>query len=305
MTTFTLRRTFRTGFGVLAVSLALPQTAAHSGTTPQADLVRVLPTSNFAKPSTDPSGLAYLTGQKALILVDSEVEETSHWAGANVWFVKPGQRVVKMFKTTGYSDEPTDVALGRGGATLYITDDSADRIFVVRKGADSRWGTADDTVTPIMSRSFGSRDPAGIAFGAKSLFVTDGDNTTSDHRVYRLRPGANGIFDGAAPAGDDVVTSFDTNPLGITHPSDVVFRPGSRHLFLVSAEEDVIVEATLRGALVNTWDISNTSIISPAGIAFGAGSQDPTVTHLYVADRGIDNDGAPNENDGRLFEFAV
>lgn len=304
MTTFTFRRTLRTALVATALSLVLPQTAAFSGTE-QANLVRVLPTSNFAKPSTDPSGLAYIAGQKALIIVDSEVEETSHWEGANVWFVKPGQRVTKMFKTTSYSDEPTDVALGRGGATLYITDDSADRIFVVRKGGDNRWGTADDNVTPIMTRSFGSRDPAGIGFGAKSLFVTDGDNATSDHRVYRLQPGPNGVFDGAAPVGDDVVTSFDTMPLGISKPSDVVFRPGSRHLFIVSADEDIIVESTLRGHLVRTLDMSNTSIISPAGISFGAGSEDPTATHLYVADRGIDNDGAPNENDGRLFEFAV
>jgi hypothetical protein len=304
MTTFTFRRTLRMALVVTALSLALPQMAAHSGTE-QANLVRVLSTSNFAKPSTDPSGLTYLAGRKALVIVDSEVEETSHWAGANVWFVKPGDRVIKMFKTTAYSSEPTDVALGGAGSTLYITDDSADRIFAVRKGGDARWGTSDDVVSQIPTRSFNSRDPAGIAFAAKSLWVTDGDNETSDHRVYRLRPGPNGVFDGAGLSGDDVVTSFDTLPLGISKPSDIVFRPGSRHLFLVSASDDVIVETTLTGVLVRTLDISNTSIISPAGISFGAGSEDPTVTHLYVADRGIDNDGAPNENDGRLFEFAV
>ena len=302
MTTFTIRRTLRAAAAIAAVSLALPIAPASSGPS-QAQLERVF-TTDFAKPSTDPSGLAYLPGRKSLILVDSEVEETPHYENTNVWFWKPAVKVAKTFRTTAYSTEPTDVALASGGNALYIADDSADRVFVVRKGPDVQWGTPDDVVTEIMTRNFQSRDPAGLGFGAKSLFVTDGDNTTSDHRVYRLRPGPNGVIDGAAPQGDDVLTSFDTAPLGITKPSDIVFRAGSKHLFIVSASEDIIVETTLLGDLVATYDMSHTALISAAGVAFAPSSSDASVMHIYVADRGIDNDQDPNENDGRVFEFS-
>ena len=303
MTTFTIRRTLRAAAAVLALSLAMPLTPALSGE-PRATFVRVMRTSTWGKPSTDPSGLSYIAGRKALILVDSEVEEGPHFKQTNMWFFKPGDRVVKTFDLTPFSVEPTDVALG-GGTAIYVTDDSEDAVFVVRKGPDATWGTGDDTVLEINTRNFASRDPAGVAFGNKSLFVTDGDNTTSDHRVYRLRPGQNEVIDGAAPQGDDFVTSFDTLPLGISKPSDIVYHSPSKHLFLVSATEEIIVEATLRGALVATYDMSHTSIISAAGITFAPGSQQPGETHVYVADRGVDNEEAPNENDGRIFEFTL
>jgi DNA-binding beta-propeller fold protein YncE len=296
------RHVFRSLLTATILCLLLPLTPASSGTS-QADLIRVIRTSKFAKPSPDPSGLAYLPGNRSLVIVDSEVEEGPLFAGANIWVWKPGKGVQRAFRTTRFSLEPTDVALSSTGKILYITDDTADRVYVWRKGGDGRWGTKDDRVRDLQTRAFGSADPTGATYGAKSLFVTDGDNTVSDHRVYRIRPGRNGRIDGAAPQGDDFVTSFDTVPLGITKPTDVVFQPGSRHLFLVSGNEDVIVEATLRGELVATYDISQAPIVSAAGIAFAPASGNPSATHVYVADRGKDNEDAPAENDGRLFEF--
>ena len=287
----------------LILGLAFPSIPASSGTK-DATLVRIIRTSGFAKPSPDPSGLALLTGTASLLIVDSEVEEGPHWDDANIWIFKPGTGVRRAFKTTRFSMEPTDVAVSGSGSTIAITDDTADRVFLWRKGRDGRWGSGDDRVKPLLSRNFGSADPTGAAYGVGSLFITDGDNTVSDHRVYRLRPGPNGKIDGAAPQGDDFVTSFDTSPLGIRNPTDVVYRSGSQHLFLVSSSEDIIVEATLRGDLVATYDISDTSIRSAAGIAFARATAG-SATHLYVADRGRDNEDAPAENDGRVFEFEL
>ena len=113
------------------------------------------------------------------------------------------------------------------------------------------------------------------------------------------------MFDGAAPEGDDVVTSFSTKPLGLRRPSDVSYDPATGHLFIVSALDDLIIEATIKGVLVNTYDWSGTNIRYPAGVVVAPASNDPTVNHVYVADRGLDNDEFPNENDGRIFEFAL
>ncbi|MEX0985657.1 MAG: hypothetical protein WD096_11510 [Actinomycetota bacterium] len=304
MRTSVLRRTLRLGAVALAMTLVLPTFPASSGAQ-KAQLVHIVRTSRWKKPSSDPSGLSYLGKPRVIVVVDSEVEETPHWAGKNVWFMEPGGRVVRSFKTLRYSTEPTDVAVGGRAQTMYLTDDSADEIFTVRAGPDSIWGNADDTFTSFSTRSFGSRDATGIAFGSKSLFITDGDNVESRHRVFRLRRGPNGVFDGPAPLGDDVLSSFDTVPLGLSKPTDVFFRKESRHLFLVSADEKIIVEATLGGTLVNTWDMSHTSIKSPAGIVVAPRSTDGSLASVYVSDRGVDNDTNPNENDGRIFEFAL
>jgi hypothetical protein len=92
--------------------------------------------------------------------------------------------------------------------------------------------------------------------------------------------------------------------LGLRDPEDVAYDPRFGRLFLVSRTDDVIVVATTAGALVDSMDISSPDL-RPAGIALAPGSDDPTATHVYVADRGQDNGPHPAENDGRILEFAL
>jgi hypothetical protein len=46
-------------------------------------------------------------------------------------------------------------------------------------------------------------------------------------------------------------------------------------------------------------------MIKPAGLAYAPASGNPNLKHMYMVDRGIDNDDNPNENDGRLFEISI
>jgi hypothetical protein len=287
----------------VGLSLAILSPAAPASSAPTATFVRVIRTFDWTTPSTDPTGLAYLPSKSALVVVDSEVDETSYFQGQNIWFSSLGGRVIRTFDTIDYSAEPTDGAVGGVGNTLYFTDDTTDHVYTVRKGPDGAFGTSDDLVTSFSTEGFGSKDPAGLGFGRKSLFVSDGDNLTSKERVYRIRRGPNRVFDGVAPAGDDIVTSFSTKPLGLRRPSDVAYDPATGHLLIVSALDDFIAETTMRGTLVATYDMSATKMRYPAGITLAPASGDPAATHVYVADRGLDNDEHPNENDGRIFEF--
>jgi hypothetical protein len=272
---------------------------------PTASLVRVIRTFDWVNPSPDPTGLAYLPSKRALVVVDSEVEETPHFEGKNIWFTRLRGGVIKAFDTLSYSAEPTDVAIGGVGNAMFVSDDSMDRVFWLRKGPDGAFGTGDDVVASFSTRLFNSHDPAGLGFGAKSLWITDGDNETSKQRVYRIRRGPNKVFDGVAPAGDDIVKSFGTENLGLRRPSDVAYDPETGHLFIVSALDDFIVETTLRGSLVTSWDMSATNIQFPAGITLAPASNDSGTINVYVADRGLDNDSFPNENDGRIYEFKL
>lgn len=269
--------------------------------------VRIHATSRWARPSTDPGGLTYLPGIDALVVCDSEVEETRRYEGANVWIVNRKGRVRRSFSVVRYTTEPTDVAARRAKGPWFFTDDGKDRVVIVRAGPDGKIGTSDDQLRSFSTSRFGSRDPEGLAWGAGGLFITDGTN----RKVYRVRPGPDHRFDGVAPGGDDVVTSFGAGPLGLRDPEDVAFDPASQRLVLIGRHDQKIVEATLNGDLVASYDISGSGIRFPGGVALAPGTDDPTVMHVFVADRGVDNNpeqggGArPGENDGRIFEFAL
>jgi hypothetical protein len=292
---------------VLLGSMAPP--ASGQGT-PTATKVRLTRTGRWQKPSPDPSGLAYHRFARRLLVVDSEVEETPRWEGANIWMTTLAGGTRRAWSLRRFTQEPTDIAFG-DRRTLYISDDNADRIFRVRRGPDLRWGTRDDAVTSFRTEPFGSGDPEGLELARGSLWITDGVDT----RVYRVRPGGNGRFDGVAPAGDDVVTSFLTNvpfPMafrGARDPEDVAFNPADGFLYVVSRMDPTLFRFTLDGAPVDAIDLeaSAPGLDTPAGVTLAPGSSAPGEQHVYVTDRGIDNNppGNPRENDGRLYEFRL
>jgi len=269
-----------------------------------ASVVRVTDTSQWRRPSPDPTGVVYQRSTGRLIVVDSEVEETPLYDGANVWFTSRRAVPKGSWSTIAFSHEPTDVTV-RGRRTFFFSNDDRDKVLRVRRGADRTWGTQDDQVTSFSTRSFGSRDPEGLAFArlrrGAFLFIADGNGA----EVYRIAPGPNGRFDGVAPVGDDVVSSFDTRALGLTDPKGVAFEAGTRLLYLVSHAEDTIVRVTPMGRFVDAIDISSSGILHPSGITLAPGSDDPSVMHVFVTDKGLDNNPHPDENDGRIFEFAL
>jgi DNA-binding beta-propeller fold protein YncE len=292
----------RRRLGSVAALLLIVALAPAGRAVSTAVTVRVTRTSAWTPPSPDTGGITYMPAERRLIVTDSEVDETNVWAGKNVWFTTLKGRPIRSFSTARYTKEPTDVAVGKKGLTLYFSDDDLHRIFIVHRGPDRRWGTWDDPVSSFSTLSFGSRDAEGIAFGGRSLFVTDGKVT---HLIFRLRPGPNGRFDGAPPAGDDVVTQFDTGPLGLSVPEGVAFDHASHHLYITGRRSRVILITTVNGALLNRIDISFSGIVYPSGIALAPASDGSSKTHVYVVARGVDNNADPGENDGKLFEFAL
>jgi hypothetical protein len=295
---------------VLLSVLTVPATAA----TPVAKLIKIRKTSTWHKPSTDPTGLGYIFKTDQLVVCDSEVEETNHWKGANVWITSLTGRVQRSFSTLAYSSEPTDCAMRKPTGPLFVTDDSQDKVFVVHAGPDNKIGTKDDIVSSFSTHTFNSKDPNGIDVAGHSLLVSDGNNGTAAgpgnaQKVFRIKPGPDGVFDGAAPAGDDVVTSWDTAALGIREPEGVAYDPPTKRVVLVSGADDVIVVATLKGKLVKTFDISTSGMYHASACIVGPGSFNRKVRHVYVADRGVDNNSGtvpnPDENDGRIFEFGI
>jgi hypothetical protein len=104
--------------------------------------------------------------------------------------------------------------------------------------------------------------------------------------------------------GNDQAQRFDTTVLGINDPETVEFNPDTGTLFTIGTPGDKIVEVTTGGALVSEIDTSYLPLVHPAGMAYAPRSTDSTKKSFYIADRKVDNDNHPTENDGAIYEIA-
>src|SRR3990172_1798813 len=285
---------------IVEVSLTEAALVALPASIP-ASLVRTIDTSKWSPPSPDPSGIAYRPATGRLVIDDGEVDEMSIFKGKNVFEATTLGSLVATCVTTAFSNEPVGMAVNPSNGRLYFSDDNKDKVFEVSLGNDGLYCTSDDTVQTIDTRTYGSNDPEGLAFGGGKLFIGGG----ADAEVFVVSPGANGIFDGGPPAGDDQATHFDTNSLGQPDPEGIEFNSDTGTLYIVSNDRDSnITEITQQGAVVNVYDPSF-STHSAAGLARAPGSGNPSVWNLYMADRGVDNNSDPNENDGKVYEVSL
>jgi hypothetical protein len=284
----------------LAVSLA-PTTVASAA--PDARVIAMTSTSTWRFPSSDPSGIAWVPALQRFIVVDGEVEETSHWLGRNAWWMTTDGRARRSWSTLPTTSEPTDVA-ARGSRSLLITDDRTHRVFVWRRGADRRFGTSDDATRSFETSAFGAMDPEGIAFGGGAIYLANGEDGSTP-ALYRITRGRDHRFDGLAPSGDDRVTAFASTPWGIGDPEGVTYDRSTGTLLVISRSDDVIARVSRSGDLIETFNLTSLGIRRAAGLALAPASDDPTITDLYVVDRGVDNNADPSEDDGRIFELRL
>ncbi|HXV59609.1 MAG TPA: hypothetical protein VEK15_02860, partial [Vicinamibacteria bacterium] len=214
------------------VELSFLPPPAPAIATATSSLVQTIDTSQFSPPSPDTSGVVYLPSTDSLLLVDSEVNETPLYAGANVFETTLTGSLFDTFTTLSFSDEPTGVAYNPESGHIFISDDNIVEVFEVDPGADGQFGTGDDLRDQFDTAVFGSHDPEGVTFDTwrGDLFIVDGMND----EVYKISPGANGVFDGVPDdGGDDQVVSFDTSSLGITDPEGIAFDSHYGHLYIV------------------------------------------------------------------------
>jgi len=269
----------------------------------QASLVQIIETSRFSTPSPDPAGIVYLNTSGTFLISDSEVNEMYIFTGENLFEMTADGFLIDDLTTVSFSSEPTGVAFNPVNGHLFFSDDDQMEVFEVDLGPDGLYNTSDDIVTSFDTTVFHSFDPEGITFDTWDgvLFIVDGIGS----KVYRIDPGVNGKFDGAPPISDDQITAFDTAILGVRDPEGIAFNPDNGSLFIVGEPINVIAEVSVDGELVRMIDISAAPVVMPAGLAFAPSSVNPSESNLFVADRGVDNDANPNENDGRIFEVTI
>jgi DNA-binding beta-propeller fold protein YncE len=285
---------------VLELSLA-PTVALRNTVTGR--LAQTIQTRQLATPSPDPAGITYVAGTDTLLVSDSEVDEMSVFRGANLFTMTRKGAFVEAGSTLAFSREPTGLAFDPASRALYITDDVKDKVFVDLPGADGRHGTTDDAVTGFSTASFGSQDPEGVELdpGSGHLFVADG----SGKEVYDINP-VNGVFGD----GNDAVTHFDVARYGIRNCEGIGYDPRKKTLLVLDDRQRRLFELTKAGKLVRMIDLAairNVNLwLASVTVAPTSNPKDsPSATNYWVADRQVDNNINPNENDGKVYEVSV
>lgn len=302
---------------VVELSLTAPILMDATSYTKHATLVNVVDTSLWADPSTDPSGIDYLPASGTYLVSDGEIEEYNHpyWHGGNLFSMSPSGALLALQTTftanptslvpNNFSSEPTGVAQDSKTGALLFSDDDKRQVFMVKLGRDGRYGTEDDIVTAFSTSAFGCGDPEGAAFDSKRghILIADGVNK----EVYDVSPGANGIFDGVPPAGDDSVTSFDTSTIpGLGDVEGIEYDQDTGHIYLTGPAMQIdraVVETTIAGDVVGIYPVPNP--VNPAGLAYGPGSTGGGAKHIYLSDRGVGPEINPLANDGRVYELSI
>jgi len=282
----------------MAVLNAELVTGASAVATVEPKLVKVVATSGWAKPSSDPTGLTYQRSTGNLLITDAEIEEIGRlWSGSNLFVTNRRGSLMRTRSVRSVTDEPEDIAW-RNRRTSYLVDDDRRRVYRVRTGPDGLIGTRDDRRKEVLrTRRFGSRDPEGLAWRARdrSLILTDAKRG----RVFHIRAGRDRRF--GTP--DDEVRRFSSAAVGVGTPEDVVWDPRTDHLLIIGSVEPVVVETTLGGRPVRTFDLSVSGIRRGSGIALAPDPSRPGARLMFITDKGVDNESDPKENDGRLFVF--
>ncbi|HET9312068.1 MAG TPA: SdiA-regulated domain-containing protein [Actinomycetota bacterium] len=281
--------------GVLTAEL-VPIASAAAPVEPK--LVRIVPTSAWTTPSSDPTGLTYQRSTGKLLITDAEIEEIGRlWSGSNLFVTNRRGSLIRTRSVRRVTDEPEDIAW-RNRRTSYVVDDDRRRVYRVRTGPDGLIGTRDDRRKEVLrTRRFGSRDPEGLAWRGRdrSLILTDAKRG----RVFRIGSGRDRRFGTL----DDTVRPFSSAAVGVGTPEDVVWDPRTNHLLIVGSSEPIVVETTMRGRPVRTFDLSASGIRRASGIALAPDPARPGARLMFVTDKGVDNETDPGENDGRLFVF--
>jgi hypothetical protein len=282
-------------------SAAKPPPSSPADTPVRAVLVRTTNLGHAVPPSPDTSGVTYDPRTDELIVVDSEVEEGKFFRGVNMWTLTRRGAVRRTGSTLRYTKEPSGVVYNPRTRQLFVADDDNDRIFDVRAGRDSLFGTRDDVVLRTDVSMFGDSDLEDVALDTTTgqLILVDAQRGV----VHMLGPGRDGRFDGVRPRGDDTSSSFDISRYGAADVEGLAYDAARNTILLVSHRTHYVYEVTPTGKLVTVIDISDTFDKKAAGIALAPASSGDGTTSMYVVDRGVDNNKDPTLSDGKLYEL--
>ena len=268
-----------------------------------ATLVRTFNTSAWSPSAPDPAGVVRIPGSDAMVIADSEVDETTGagYHGVNVWIrTRTTDQHIRTFTTLAYTAEPTGLGFDPAGAgRLLITSDSGEKLFIVLPGGDGQFGTSDDTRTTILLAGYGITDPEDVAYNTANGHIYIADGTPVE--VWDLNP-VDGIFGN----GNDTASHFDVAVHGGRDSEGLGYDPVRNTILVMDRTTKRIYEVTAAGALVRTINASGiTTLQNPSDVEVAPASNGSGARNYWITDRTVDNGTNSSENDGLMFEVSI
>src|SRR5689334_13800845 len=155
-----------------ADSITAAALVAPLSITPQ--VVQIIDTTKWSKPSPDPSGLAFVPGGSpgtgTLLECDSEVDETPFFRTDNLFHLSATGVFNSSSSLESFTIEPTGIVYASPLGHLFISDDDANRVFEV--SASSPGGPP---INSFSTKTFAT-DVEDIAYdpATNHLFVIEG-----------------------------------------------------------------------------------------------------------------------------------
>jgi len=248
--------------------------------------------------SPDPSGIAYLPETGEFILVDSEVDEFPPLdALPNVFYATSSGGLQRTANTYKFATETSGIAVNPINNHYFITDDNVSKVFEIDPGPDDTFWTLDD----IHIEKSVTTDAEDITFGNNTIFLAGGNQG----KILSFGLGADGIIS----LDDEAPTTFDTDAFGFSDLEGITFNAETGTLFIIStaSRDTYLGEFSLTGRLLNAWDLAyiGGSPNLRSGLTFAPASANPSLTHLYIVSRGIDNNVDSEEDDGKVTEISL
>jgi Ca2+-binding RTX toxin-like protein len=274
-----------------AAELADPLAASSD---PQ--VVKIIDTTKWSKPSPDPSGLAWVPGVSGtgpLLLCDSEVNESPFNRPDNLFHLSATGTFDHSSSIESYTIEPTGLAFVGATGHLFVSDDDKNAVFEVdasNPGVKLSSFSTSGYATDLEDIAY---DPA-----ANHLLLMQGGGDGNAHTIFETTTGGSVLKSMVLPS-----TISDPEAIAYDSANQVFYISGgfSPDIFVVSRDGKTIVDTiTVLEGLTNP--ISGTRV-HPKGLTFAPSSNpndDPSVMSLWVADYGRDQ-----VMDGRLFEIQL
>ena len=237
--------------------------------------------------SGDPSGLAYVPGLDVLFLADSEHDESPYFSPINLCAIRLDGTYVGAYSMAAFTDEPTGLFYNPANDRLYVSDDDAQKIFIV----DPSDPTVSESEIDLSALGIDDAEEPVVDPVTGNIFLLDGQART----LYEL--------DSLGGFIDSTVL-----PTEILDVEGLAYDAENEVFFLASgANRGVIFQMDRDANILGSSDLLNDESNPVTGgkpkikaLEF-APSSDPSdgdQMSLYVADYGSDQVA-----DGRIFEL--
>ena len=278
------------GDNTTTAALSAPLAALAAG--PQ--VVQVIDTTDWSKPSPDPSGMAFIPGGTGtLLMCDSEINESPFNRPDNLFHLSATGAFDHSSSMESFTIEPTGLTYASASGHLFISDDDKNGIFEV--DADNPGAKLD-----FFSTNSYASDCEDIAYdpATNHLFIVNGASANSNVRT---------IFEtttSGAVVGSMLLPSAILDPEAIAYDSagQVFYVSGgfSPDIFVVSRDGKTILDTI---TVLRDFRNPNGTSAHPKGLVL-APTSDPTddasAMSLWIADYGKDQ-----VMDGRIFEIQL